>query len=110
MGWLNLSSLRNLFATRSTSRLLGLTERQFQEWVDLHRLYLALAYYNGKDIQVGEDLTERLSEEAASKSVEVRDKTYASGLFLTIERVRLCAGAQELCDGSSQKTSRRYGS
>ncbi|KAI8110930.1 hypothetical protein M9434_004504 [Picochlorum sp. BPE23] len=71
MGWLNLRSLRNLFANRSTTRLLGMTERQFQEWVDLHRLYLALAYYDGRDdVHAEEDPTETLTEEAASKSVE----------------------------------------
>eukprot|EP00889_Picochlorum_renovo_P007873 jgi/Picre1/34903/NNA_002369.t1 len=48
-----------------------MTERQFQEWVDLHRLYLALAYYDGRDdVHAEEDPTETLTEEAASKSVE----------------------------------------
>lgn len=87
MGWLNLSSLRNLFANRSTTRLLGMTERQFQEWVDLHRLYLALAYYDGRGVRVEEDPTETLTEEAVSKSVEVGDMYLCVLAPSAIERV-----------------------
>lgn len=92
MGWLNLSSLRNLFANRSTTRLLGMTERQFQEWVDLHRLYLALAYYDERDdVHAEEDPTETLTEEAASKSIEVGgDDVYIFFVSLLLQSLRGC--------------------